>query len=73
MAIKDWKKVGSNSYKKELKLLIITKYELGKKRNLYAVSVFSDYGWTSQHKVVSKDFKTKTQALKFAKSYMRKH
>jgi hypothetical protein len=69
MALKDWKKTkhGINewySFKADNFLIINS-------REKYTVEV-----WTSPPKddiVFSKKFKTKSKALKFAKSYMRKH
>ena len=76
MALKDWKKIQIKGtinpnifgYKKGLKTIIIEKY-----MNIWNVNIYSDYGWTSQTREASESFKTKSQALKFAKQYMRKH
>lgn len=64
MVLKDWKKTGEMKW---------TKYKYGgfwdwliifKSLNGYTIRTF---------KVVLRTVKTKSQALKFAKSYMRKH
>ena len=70
MAIKDWKKnyaVNIPSWKndKTMGRIYIDKYSDGD----YAVKIYKHYSTFAEEKL----FKTKSQALKFAKSYMRKH
>ena len=69
MAIKDWKKNRGNYWKKS-KLLSIHFINYDK---FIRVEVWHELGWTSQSRIEVKDFKTKSQAIKFAKSYMRSH
>lgn len=72
MALKDWKKISTTenstlySTKDHKKVLTIRHMwlKLGSKRKIWIV-YFGD--------AKRKDFKTKSQALKFAKAYMRKH
>jgi hypothetical protein len=68
MATKDWKKVKLNLWynKKHKYYLEIKKY----------TSQYSVFAWGESHKnydATVQTFKTKTQALRYAKSYMRKH
>jgi hypothetical protein len=72
MAIKDWKKIGTSEW-----------YNFHFNRKLEIMNTF--YGsnlsqrivlFVDQNRnktIVKKYFKTKSQALKFAKAYMRKH
>ena len=68
MALKDWKKVKAGIMgweHKRLKILVRLGQEKGEFYNIKII----EYGRTT----LDKYFKTKSQALKFAKSYMRKH
>ena len=76
MALKDWKKVGNNTwrhypatYNKNNVEKIVLEYLPGK-TNSYKWEVYFVGLYQSG---VAESFKTKSQALKFAKSYMRKH
>ena len=80
MALKDWEKRSNNVWYNDKKdsLLEIEKWEeygkanignLLKKQAGYNVSVNNKRNFT----IIDKDFKTKSQALRFAKSYMRTH
>ena len=68
MALKDWKK-GSD----------LTWYYHGKKSGVNKLYIDNYSGWrvvivtTYEWDRYERNFKTKSQALKFAKSYMRKH
>ncbi len=70
MALKDWNKVGINYWKRyhptELELKIFRNMSTGI-WNVTVKKFFSNYYF------VDKKFKTKTQALRYAKSYMRTH
>ena len=70
MALKDWKKVGKYNFLREypfFRKLIIEKYD-----NNWEVSIFKSFSFQGKP-LLRKSFKTKSQALKFAKSYMKKH
>ena len=64
MAIKDWKKIKgyTNGWRKEDKRLVVRPFY-----HYYSIELWKD------GKSSSRTFKTKSQALKFAKEYMRKH
>lgn len=68
MALKDWKKIGKNDWQKTINnnwnILWYGKFAAG-----YAV-VMSN---SKERRIVKSGFKTKSQALKFAKQYMRIH
>jgi len=69
MALKDWKKVGKYDFSREyptFRKLIIKKYDK------WEVSVFKSFSFQGEP-MLRKYFKTKSQALAYAKSYMRKH
>ncbi len=68
MAIKDWKKIGKSKefeyefwHNNKRTKVVVTKFPLNK-----GWGVFRNKQWL-------KSFRTKSTALKFAKSYMRKH
>ncbi len=67
MALKDWKKIGKifPSWEKQK---IHESISIFKDKNIY--EVYINYGNRSDKKIF---FKTNSQALKFAKSYMRTH
>lgn len=67
MALKDWKKISEYYYidKFHSKQLFI------RKNNYSKYNVYS-YSFNGNNEI-NKFFKTKSQALKFAKSYMRTH
>jgi len=70
MALKDWKKVGSSKYswvRKDDKWAVIS----FTKNYKDAVTLY--YYDIKEDKEHERIFKTKSQALKFAKSYMRTH
>lgn len=73
MALKDWKKTeNSKSYIKfyhKTKELIIRIDLFKPEKYGYTVNISDFREYTLEHK----DFKTKSQALKYARSYMRKH
>jgi hypothetical protein len=75
MALKDWKKISTNKYstlystKDHKKVLTIRYTWLRVVNNKYKDKIWIVYFGNAKRK----DFKTKQQALKFAKSYMRKH
>jgi hypothetical protein len=66
MALKDWKKIGKNYWKKE---------RHGGPLKLYVINSITRHGWIVELNagVMVKKFKTKSQALKYARAYMRKH
>ena len=67
MALKDWKKKGVNEWKKGN---IFPNLEVRKNMSgFYQVNLFRGAGATT----ILGSFKTKTQALAYAKAYMRKH
>lgn len=72
MVIKDWKRMKSREY-----WLIPYSWDkwTGKRHRKIEIMIDSDTQgyivWTGPN--TSKNFKTKTQALKYAKAYMRKH
>ncbi|MFW5793875.1 MAG: hypothetical protein ACOCV1_00095 [Bacillota bacterium] len=70
MALKDWNNTHNNKtlivYEKNTSKMIIRKYPYPIGKLVWTVSLDSSSNWT-------KYFKTKQQALKFAKEYMRKH
>ena len=68
MALKDWKKLGKDKWKNKLTDMILLVY----KSRLVDRKYFNK--WTvDNYRDLDKSFKIKLQALKFAKSYMRKH
>ena len=72
MALKDWKKVGKDEWKKNGVIVRVDKYEFyhpqsnGKWRCLVHHPM-------NRKTLVFKTFRIKSLALKFAKTYMRKH
>jgi len=74
MALKDWKKneyEGTINYKKGTKTIKIIDHEI-----VYGQSGFGVYLNDSSYKyyeIWRRKFKTKSQALKYARSYMRTH
>jgi len=78
MALKDWKKIDDtkrvatwkNMKVKHLYLEIIYQYAYVPQEKDYSVVLFK--GVDAPSKVLER-FKTKAQALKFAKDYMKKH
>jgi len=73
MVLKDWKKVGKFLYKRKdgyQEFTIIQSYN----DNSYN---FDAYSWRNYHSAIEtlekRNFKTKSQALKYAKQYMRTH
>ena len=79
MALKDWKKVKSKNpmWKKGLTTLFIqpiqVTYSGGVRVGAYNLDVYSDIGWTSERRIYTESFKTKAEALTYAKKYMRSH
>lgn len=69
MALKDWKKFGTNTWqhKKYEYFLAVEKTMSGQWVTYAYGDSIKNYDATAQY------FKTKSQALKFAKSYMRKN
>lgn len=69
MAIKDWKKIGETTWiknnEKELGLYSSTTINGTKKQ-------IRIYDWNKEE-LIAKNFKTKQEALAYAKSYMKKH
>lgn len=71
MALKDWKKVGKNEWQKSG---YTTMLEIIKSNNKIPYLVIrSSQNYDIHRETVLKQFKTKQQALRFAKAYMRKH
>jgi len=76
---KGWKKVKSKNpmWKKGLTILVIrprqVTYSGGIRVGAYDLDVYSDIGWTSEKRDYGNTFKTKSQAMKFAKRWMRNH
>lgn len=70
---KSWKKWGKNGWKKGTKIVVVQQVQVTKGRDFYHLMVIDDAGWTSQSIDVKEDFKTKSQALKAARAYMRSH
>jgi hypothetical protein len=72
MALKDWKKSGSNKYHNKLKGITL---HIGVDNPVHP-KIPNKY-WVYLEYIgkvdPAKRFKTKSQALKYAKSYMRKH
>ncbi len=68
MAIKDWKKTGKDEWSAKGIAIFIDKHKIYG-HNDYVVVVSSKSGRND----LEKRFKTKSQALAYAKSYMRKH
>ncbi len=67
MALKDWKKVGTDEWQKESKKVI--RIVMGKKYHHYNVDLLDSNGKVE----LLERFETKPQALKFARQYMRTH
>ena len=68
MATKDWKKIGKLIYQH----YSLDKLYIFKRGGNWDVEKYP-YDEIKSYPVLSKSFKTKSQALKFAKSYMRKN
>ena len=77
MALKDWKKVDKNMWQKDKSGWHFSQVRIGKyirsvynpdNENLYHVDIYEDGGLKSEKK-----FKTKSQAIRFTKDYMRTH
>lgn len=71
MALKDWEQTNENSWENKANyqyLTILKMYRL-KKLPIYFVYIY-DFGGTEKS---SRKFMTKSQALKYAKAYMRTH
>ena len=66
MTLKDWKKVGNDEWRANEKVVLIMKYP----RDKFIVRVGLVDGFYHN---IAQELKTKSQALKFAKSYMRTH
>ena len=64
---KKWKKIGINRYRKSNIIIDVSQNLASKKWETTVASPMSGYYFED------KKFKTKLQALKFAKSYMKKH
>ena len=67
MAMKDWEKIGINRFRKNNIVLDISQNIASKRWEVTVASPMSGYYF------VDKKFKTKSQALAYAKSYMRNH
>ena len=65
--LKCWRKIGINRYRKENIVVQVSQNMASKKWETTVASPMSGYYYKD------KKFKTKPQALKFAKSYMKKH
>jgi len=73
MALKDWEKIKgkeSTYYRKNLKILGINKIEKG---SLYWEEHHKSYIVTNNWNFDKHFSKTKAQAIKYAKAYMKKH
>ena len=76
MALKDWKKVRNISsksrtvYVKEFQSLQL---EILSPSHFHTDTVYKVYVYDKMMRIVQNFFKTKSAALKFAKSYMRTH
>lgn len=69
---KDISLVGKGwTFKKKLKVLQISPYTYNSEN--YEVTVYDEFGWTSETIILQEKFKSKTQALAYAKQYMRTH
>ena len=70
MATKDWKKVqyGWKHNYKDIQIMI-EKLAIGK----YSLLIYNTNSTSSSGLLAGKVYKTKTEALKYAKSYMRSH
>ena len=79
MALKDWKKIGSFpeevsfTNKKTSHTIHITDDSTYDSPNLYDVLILTSRYYLPGTKTLYRKTLTKSQALKFAKSYMRKH
>ena len=62
MALKDWKKIKENEFRKSKSRIYIVKED----KHTFTINIIDKISFT-------KWVKTKQQALKFAKSYMRKN
>jgi len=73
MALKDWKKIKNDKWQQgwykiingKQRWILVNHSDMRKEYEFVYLS-------RARH-IITKHFKTKTQALKFAKSYMRKH
>jgi len=70
MALKDWKKIRKNVWRKSNSSLNIKKAYTSATTYIWQVN---KYKTDSGIIIFTKRFKTKTQALRYAKAYMRKH
>ena len=70
MALKDWKR--RRDLEDDVQVVVFTKKNMGifidKNKSNYGLDIFK-----GDVVVIEKEFKTKKQALKFARAYMRKH
>jgi hypothetical protein len=81
MAIKDWKKYGNESdkwYNKKIKVGIDywnphKSFKEIKSQWIVKITEYTNVAGTNVDVSRQKSFKTKSQALKFAKAYMKKH
>jgi len=72
MALKDWKKIGKEVWERKSSLQNQEFYKLWINRKSKGYVVIYVIGFPASPRIY-KETKTKLQALKFAKSYMRKH
>ena len=78
MAIKDWKETISynrtdfRNKKRKLHMVINRRISSDDRRVRYDIYVFKEYDGYSKNPI-RETFKTKQQALAYAKAYMRKH
>ena len=71
MAEKDWKKVGKDEWRNDRRNIDIDISPPRNKEDTYEVLVSTPDNF--KNRSIYRDFKTKSQALKFAKNYMRKY
>jgi len=73
MALKDWKKVGKDHWENKIEDESEVKIESAYKKEYVVFTLAPTDSTTNFSKWRHKYFKTKKQALAYAKAYMRKH
>ena len=73
MALKDWKKVGDDYFHIMKQKHNNERLRIGKGIDKLKSIWFVDLMWDIKYGVTQGHFKTKSEAIKFAKSYMRTH
>ena len=78
MALKDWKVIEfegekSSKYRINNYLKVWKDKKSGEEISIYGLTSKKKVIYSTGRNLPSKNFKTKTQALKYARSYMRKH